>query len=495
MGQLVLLEEAGGGIVGRQHAFLDQFVRVIADHGDDLLDLLVLAENNAGFLGFKIDGGPIFTSPTQGPVEGVKFLEVRNQFPVLAAGHLVSGQNGRDLGIGQTGMRVHQTLEKPGFLQVAVTVDEHFADHAQPVRARVQRAQAVRQHLRQHRYDPVGKVHRGTALLGLRVQRRFRLHVGGHICYCHIEFPTLGRGFAVDRVVEIARVLAVDGDQWQLADILAPRPSLIRDLLAPAGDLLLHGLGPLARQIVAVNGYVDLHARGQMLTQHLNDATDGIPLPTGLLDDFHDHNLPGNRIGQRFGGNQEVVGDVFAVGNHEVDAALLVQTPDNAVSLPLKNLHDTALATAAAVHAAHADQHPVVMHQRPHFLGGQVQILAALVRPHEAEAIRVGNDSAGDQIFLIDDAVAVAAIAQQLTVALHGIEPAAQGLAVFVIGNFQQLGDFLTVERHPLFVEYVDDEFTAGNGAGVFAGLSLRVGVPEFVLAGGFGSQVCVSNG
>ena len=359
----------------------------------------------------------------------------------------------------------------------------------------VQRAQAVRQHFRQHRYDPIGKVHRGTALLGLRVQRRFRLHVGGHISDRHIEFPTLGRGFAVDRVVEITRVLAVDGDQRQLADILAPGAGLIRNLLAPAGDLLLHGLGPLARQIVAVDGHVDLHAGSQVLTQHLNDATNGIPLATGLLDDFHDHDLSGNRIGQRFGGDQEVMGDVFAVGYHEVDAALLVQTPDNAVGLALKNLHDAALATAAAVHATHADQHPVIVHQGPHFLGGQVQILAALVRPHEAETIRVGNDAACDQVFLIDDAVAVAAIAQQLPVALHGIEPAAQGLAVFVIGNFQQPGDFLTVERHALFVEDVDDEFTAGNGAGVFAGLSLRVGVLEFVLAGRFGSQVCVSNG
>ncbi|MNP49745.1 hypothetical protein D3C76_1439520 [compost metagenome] len=51
----MLLQELGGGHVGRQHAFLDQLVGIVARGWPNFGDLALGAEDNPGFLGFEID--------------------------------------------------------------------------------------------------------------------------------------------------------------------------------------------------------------------------------------------------------------------------------------------------------------------------------------------------------------------------------------------------------------------------------------------------------
>ena len=51
----VLLQEFSGGHVGRQHAFLDQLVRIVAHGRPDFGDLALGTEDDPGFLGFEID--------------------------------------------------------------------------------------------------------------------------------------------------------------------------------------------------------------------------------------------------------------------------------------------------------------------------------------------------------------------------------------------------------------------------------------------------------
>ncbi len=154
-----------------------------------------------------------------------------------------------------------------------------------------------------------------------------------------------------------------------MADVLATLARRVGDLLAPAGNLLLHGFGPGAGQIIIVDGHFDFQPRGHVIAQDMNDAADGVAFAAGLLDHFHHHDLAGAGAAQRFGGNQEIVGDVLAVRHHEVDAALLVQAAHDAVGLAFQHLHHAAFPAAAAVDAPDADQGAVVVHQRAHLLG------------------------------------------------------------------------------------------------------------------------------
>ena len=48
-------QEIGGGHIGRQHAFLDQAVGIVALGGDDAFDLALVVEEHLGLDGFEVD--------------------------------------------------------------------------------------------------------------------------------------------------------------------------------------------------------------------------------------------------------------------------------------------------------------------------------------------------------------------------------------------------------------------------------------------------------
>jgi hypothetical protein len=89
---------------------------------------------------------------------------------------------------------------------------------------RLQRAQPVRQGLGQHRHDAVGEVHRIAALVRLAVERAARRDIVRDIGNRDHEMPSIGVlrigvRLGPDRVVEIARVAAVNRDQVERAQI------------------------------------------------------------------------------------------------------------------------------------------------------------------------------------------------------------------------------------------------------------------------------------
>ena len=59
--------------------------------------------------------------------------------------------------------------------------NRHLADHAQAIDVRIQRAEAVRQRLGQHRAHAVGEVDRRAAQPRLAIERRVGLHVVAHV--------------------------------------------------------------------------------------------------------------------------------------------------------------------------------------------------------------------------------------------------------------------------------------------------------------------------
>ena len=60
---LALLEEVRRADVGRQHAFLDQAVGIVALVGFDALDLAVVVEDHARLDGLEVDGAALLRAP------------------------------------------------------------------------------------------------------------------------------------------------------------------------------------------------------------------------------------------------------------------------------------------------------------------------------------------------------------------------------------------------------------------------------------------------
>ena len=90
----------------------------------------------------------------------------------------------------------------------------------------------------------------------------------------------LARG--ADRVVEVPRVLAVDGDEGDLPDVAAALLVALEDLVAPAADLALHRLGEHVGEPVDHHGLGDLRAGVVRVAYHLGYLR-GVGGDTALL--------------------------------------------------------------------------------------------------------------------------------------------------------------------------------------------------------------------
>ena len=126
--------------------------------------------------------------------------------------------------IGQAGSRTHQAAHKAVATLMSAGIDDKFDRETGAVDRRLQRAKIVRQRLRQHRHDPVGEIDRVAAAQGFTVEGAARSDIPGDIGDRDNQAPTsgIGRvpiGFGPHRIIEIARVAAVDRDQRQRAQI------------------------------------------------------------------------------------------------------------------------------------------------------------------------------------------------------------------------------------------------------------------------------------
>src|SRR5690606_17744245 len=287
--------------------------------------------------------------------------------------------------------------------------------------------------LGQHRHDALGEVHRVAALDRLGVQRRTDLDVVRHVGDGHVELPATGEQLpaaavllAVDGVVEVARVFPVDGDEGQVAQVDALFLVLLVHFRLELARLLDHGLGPDMRDVVAAQRHVDLHARGHVVTDHFDDVALRLEARGRPVSDLDLDKLPDARTGGTSGGNQHFLLDLGIVGNHEADAVLFVVTADDALVGTADHLDDAAFATATPVETGHAHQGTVTIEHQTHLRRAEEKVVAAVIRHEEAETVAVATDAPADQVELVHRRVGAAAGVDELTIALHGAQTAAQ---------------------------------------------------------------------
>jgi hypothetical protein len=211
--------------------------------------------------------------------------------------------------------------------------------------------------------------------------------------------------------------------------------------------------------------------------EHLGDAPDRLVVCAGLGDDLHGHHLAGLCIARVAGGNEDVLVDAAVFRDHETDAAFEIVATDDELVDVLQHLDDLGFATSAPVEAGHAHQHLVAMQHAVHFLGRQIQIVAALLRHHEAEAVRVALDAALDQVELVRQAQLTLAVEHQLAVALHRAKAALEQIALG-LGDLQLLGKGVGVDRATSLGQQLKNVFAARQRRLVALDLTLveRVG-------------------
>ena len=105
----------------------------------------------------------------------------------------------------------------------------------------------------------------------------------------------------------------------------------------------------------------------------------------------------------------------------------------------LQHLDDLGFAASAPIEAGHTNQHLVAVQHAVHFLGRQIEIVAALFRHDEAEAVGMPFYTALDEIELLRQTELALAVEHHLAVALHRPEAALEQVAL-VFGDVQLLG-------------------------------------------------------
>src|SRR5581483_12236228 len=103
---------------------------------------------------------------------------------------------------------------------LAARIDFHHAGEHQAVHVRPQAAHVGGEFDRQHRHRPVGEIDGRAAHARFQVQRSSVTHVVRHVGNVHMQLEVaVGQAVGGDGVVEVARGLAVNGDDGKGAEV------------------------------------------------------------------------------------------------------------------------------------------------------------------------------------------------------------------------------------------------------------------------------------
>ena len=146
--------------------------------------------------------------------------------------------------------------------------------------------------------------------------------------------------------------------------------------------------------------------------------------------------------------DQHFLVEATIVGNDDAHAATLVEAPDQTRPAPLQHFGNGRFTATTTVDTGDADQHAVTMHHRTHFVGRDEQIITTVVGFQETKTIRIGNDTAGNQVELLGDAISATPVHQQLAITHHRGQPARQCVQAFLVTIGQLHGN--PFDRHQL---------------------------------------------
>ena len=184
------------------------------------------AQLDAPFGQVEIQGAALFPRDDERfvrrPKIGQRFAHHRVH---LGVGLAVEGRLGAR--ISQPCRRTHHAAQECMAALVAVRVEHHAHRQARPVHAFLQGAEIGGEFLRQHRHDAVGEIGAVAALQGFLVQRRARRHIMGDIGDGDEDDMAALVGRIVirprpHRIVMVARIFRIDGDEGNGAQIGAP---------------------------------------------------------------------------------------------------------------------------------------------------------------------------------------------------------------------------------------------------------------------------------
>ena len=196
------------------------------------------------------------------------------------------------------------------------------------------------------------KINRRAPIYRLLVQRAAYLHVMRDIGYCHIQGPVAALvAMGKNCIVIILGVFPINGDKGHLSQVFAPDAIPLKDFTGEKIGFFFYRRWKYMRDIVTTHGHFNFQSGGTTIAQYFDDFGDGLATSTRILGNFGDDELTIFGIAGKFVGNQNFMGETFAVGYQNPESLLPIVAAYNLRVASLQDFDDGAFLTAAVVDA------------------------------------------------------------------------------------------------------------------------------------------------
>ncbi len=111
------------------------------------------------------------------------------------------------------------------------------------------------------------------------------------------------------------------------------------------------------------------------------------------------------------------------VRDDDADAALADVMPGHFTDSAVEHFNEFSLWFSSAVSPDDSYRHPIAVEQRQHLPRREVDIITAIVRNNEAEAVPVAADSTDDHVDLRGQAIVFTAVLDDLARPHHALQP------------------------------------------------------------------------
>lgn len=470
-GEIGFLEMGGDGLVGHQHEFLDDAFADPARLDDDVDDSGVLVKDEFRFDRFEVDGALLRTQVEEDLRESFHF---RDDFGDVGIGGDRFGIPGEDpvhLGVGHLMAAVDHRGDDFVVDDVAVLVDFHQAGDREAVDLRIEGADAVGKFLRQHRDDAVRQVVGGSPPTGVLVEVAAFGDVMGNVGDVDPEGPVaVGQDGKTDGVVDVLRVVSVDGEDAVLAEIATPLHFFGQDGLGKGLGGRKDRFGEFGFHAEAGDDFEDFDAGGVDVPDVLDDEAVEDP-HRGIAEDLRLDDRVVLQPQAVLRGNFEKQVGIPALGE---DRALEVFA-DDVFHRPFEDDGDFAFEAGGFGALGDADEAGVPVHGVGHAVAGDEDVggLGFPFDDQKAEAAALEVEGAADEAEAFGEIVAVFPATGDLPFLFElGQGPVQFGL---VLGgsDAQKPGDaagirgpvgFVSDQFHDLFFEHENSFFRVLRG-------------------------------
>jgi len=250
---------------------------------------------------------------------------------------------------------------------------------------------------------------------------------------------------AVDSIVEVARIFAVDRNQRHIAQIDAMLHVDGTHFVGQFRGGVEGSLAELVRHAVFAHGDFDFHAGVVDVAEHFDDAPQRLRMAARKVRQLDHHHLPDLRL-LRVLRDQDVVADALLFGRDDQRAVLVQQAADHALVRAVGHLDDMAFGTPAPVITDDTRQHAIVVHDLLHFARRQEQVVLAVVADQKAVAVAMALHAARDEVRRMSQLIMAALIESDLAIALHRGEALEKPFALLALDR-QCFGDVVRCKR------------------------------------------------